>query len=246
LEILLPPAAFRIPIHRILPNGILSIGVFLVGCPGKSLWLRSAHLGERQEKWRGGYDGEPMVRQASLRKGPLALLVLALAWAVGVPAAPTPGMEYQVKAVFLFNFTQFVDWPAEAFARPDSPLIIGILGQDPFDTYLDDVVRGEKAGGHPIIVRRFRDIDSVRDCQLLFVGEADSRRPETVLAALRERTILTVGDSGDFSKRGGMIDFITRQGKIRLQINVETVRAARLTVSSKLLRLADIVNPGKG
>jgi hypothetical protein len=176
----------------------------------------------------------------------LGPLLLFLALARGAVAAPAPVLEYQVKAVFLYNFTQFIDWPADAFAKPDAPLVIGILGQDPFDKYLDDVVRGEKAGGHPIIVKRFRDIDSARDCQLLFVGGADSRRLDTVAAALKDRMILTVGDSGEFSKRGGMIDLITRQGKIRLQINVGTVRAAKLTVSSKLLRLADIVEPGKG
>ena len=178
--------------------------------------------------------------------GPLGLLILALALIRGVAAAAEPGMEYQVKAVFLYNFTQFVDWPAEAFASPDAPLVIGILGQDPFDKYLDDVVRGENAGGHPIIIKRFRDIESARDFQLLFVGGVDARRLDSVAAAFKDRMILTVGDSGEFSKRGGMIDFITRQGKIRLQINMGTVRAARLTVSSKLLRLADIVEPGKG
>lgn len=177
----------------------------------------------------------------------LALLSAAGATAAPAPGAPAaPAVEYQVKAVFLYNFTQFVDWPAEAFAKPDAPLVIGILGQDPFDKYLDDVVRGEKAGAHPIVVKRFMDIDSAAGCQLLFVGGEESRRPESMLAALKDRNILTVGDSGEFSKRGGMIDFITRQGKIRLRINVESVRAARLTVSSKLLRLADIVDKGKG
>jgi hypothetical protein len=177
----------------------------------------------------------------------LAVLALALGMVRGPAAAPAgPGMEYQVKAVFLFNFTQFVDWPADAFAKPDAPLVIGILGDDPFDKYLDDVVRGEKACGHPIVIKRFHDAESARECQLLFVAGAGSRRPDSVLAALKDRKILTVGDAEGFSQRGGMIDFITKQGKIRLQINMETVRAADLTVSSKLLRLADIVKPGKG
>jgi hypothetical protein len=175
-----------------------------------------------------------------------SIVVLALALARGAAATPAPGMEYQVKAAFLYNFTQFVEWPAEAFAAPDAPLVIGILGQDPFENYLDDVVRGEKSGGHPIVVKRYRDIGSARDCQLLFVGGEESLRPQSVLAALKDRSVLTVGDSEEFSKRGGMIDFITRRGKIRLEINVETVRAANLAVSSKLLRLADIVPPGKG
>jgi hypothetical protein len=185
------------------------------------------------------------LNRGSRGRGPLPFIILALAL-VRPAGAFAPGMEYQVKAVFLYNFTQFVDWPADAFANPDAPLVIGILGPDPFEEYLDEVVRGEKAGGHPILVKRFRDIGSARDCQLLFVGGTESRRLDTVLAALKDRRILTVGDSGEFSKRGGMIDLVTKQGKIRLQINMETVRAAKLTVSAKLLRLADIVDPGKG
>jgi hypothetical protein len=191
------------------------------------------------------------VKTGAPRRGPLALFALALALAAGPGAVPARadaavGMEYQLKAVFLYNFTQFVDWPAEAFAGPDAPLVIGILGQDPFEKYLDDVVRGETAAGHPILVKRYRDLDSARGCHVLFVGGEESRKPEALLASLKDRLVLTVGDSGEFSKRGGMIDFVTRQGKIRFQINVESVRAAKLTVSSKLLRLADIVAPGKG
>jgi YfiR/HmsC-like len=191
------------------------------------------------------------VRPEARRGGPLALLALALALAAGPAARPAradaaPGVEYQLKAVFLYNFTQFVDWPEQAFAGPDAPLVIGILGQDPFDGYLDDVVRGEKAAGHPIVVKRYRDLDSAGGCHMLFVGGEDARKPEALLAALKDRVVLTVGDSGEFSQRGGMIDFVTKRGKIRFRINVGSVRAARLMVSSKLLRLADIVAPGKG
>lgn len=187
----------------------------------------------------------PLVRRGSRPLWWLALLSLALGFREPA-AALASSMEYQVKAVFLFNFTQFVEWPEDAFATPGAPLVIGILGQDPFENYLDDVVRGEKAGGHPIIIKRFQGIEAARDCQLLFVGEPESRWPYNMLAALKDRSILTVGDSDEFSKHGGMIDFITKQGKIRLQINMEAVHAADLTVSSKLLRLADIVKPGKG
>src|SRR6185369_4831166 len=125
------------------------------------------------------------------RAGAFAALVLALALARGTEAASAPAMEYQVKAVFLYNFTQFVDWPADAFDKPDAPLVIGILGEDPFEKFLDDVVRGEKAGGHPIVIKRFRDIDSARDCHLLFVGGAEPRRLDTVMSVLKDRMTLT-------------------------------------------------------
>ncbi|MDB5047104.1 MAG: YfiR family protein [Fibrobacteres bacterium] len=157
-----------------------------------------------------------------------------------------PDKEYQVKAGFLFNFTQFVEWPAESFPAKDSPLVVGILGPDPFGDYLDEMVKGETVGSHPIKVLRFHRIEDVKDCQILFISGPEAQRPENVFAALKERRILTVGDSEDFSKRGGMVGFVTKNGKIRLQINTESVQAADLTVSSKLLRLADIVSTGKG
>src|SRR2546430_1625474 len=64
-----------------------------------------------------------------------------------------PSAEYQLKAVFLFNFAQFVEWPAQASTEPDAPLVIGVLGQNPFGSYLDELVRGEKVGPHPLVVR---------------------------------------------------------------------------------------------
>lgn len=174
-----------------------------------------------------------------------AALLLAL---LGQPASPAyaaaPDKEYQVKAVFLFNFTQFVEWPKSEFPGPDAPLVVGILGPDPFSFYLDAVVRGEKALNHPIVVKRFEKLEDVKDCHVLFVGMRDLKT-EAVAKALKERRILTVGDSRDFSERGGMIGFVTREGKIRLQVNLKAVQAADLEVSSKLLRLAEIVAPGE-
>lgn len=154
--------------------------------------------------------------------------------------------EYQVKAVFLFNFVQFVQWPPESFSGPQSPLVIGILGDDPFNSYLDEVVRGEKADGHPIKVVRYGKMEDVKECHLLFVSASESYRMSSILAALKSRQILTVGESDDFCELGGMVTFVTREGKLRLKVNRDAMQAAGLVVSSKLLRLAEIVTPGKG
>jgi hypothetical protein len=148
--------------------------------------------------------------------------------------------EYQVKAVFLYNFSQFVEWPPAAFESPGSPFVIGVWGSDPFGSYLDEAVAGESILGHPMIVRRYHDIKEINDCHILFVnGKEDTRG---VLAMLGHRSILTVGDAPDFARQGGMIRFFTDHNKIKLQINPSAAKAVKLNISAKLLRVADIVN----
>jgi len=160
-----------------------------------------------------------------------------------VPAAPTP--EYQIKAVFLFNFAQFVDWPAAAFADAQAPLVIGVLGEDPFGALLDDAVRDEKVGGRPLQVQRFRRVDDVGPCHILFISDSEAGQLEKILARLKGRSLLTVGDTEAFNREGGMVRFVTENKKIRLRINVEAAKTVDLVISSKLLRPTMIFNPGK-
>jgi hypothetical protein len=166
-------------------------------------------------------------------------LWLGTAGAAATPPAATP--EYQLKAVFLFNFAQFVEWPAAAFPAPDAPLVIGVLGSDPFGPALDEVVRGETIGPHRLEVRRYTRLDEVGPCQILFIGASEATRLEQVLGRLRDRPILTVSDLEGSALRGVMIRFVPENGRIRLRINLEAARKAGLQVSSKLLRRAEIV-----
>jgi YfiR/HmsC-like len=147
----------------------------------------------------------------------------------------------QVKAVFLFNFTQFVEWPLQSFAGPQAPLVIGVLGEDPFGTYLDDALTGELARGRPIALERYRSVEQVGPCHVLFVSHSEAPRLEPILAQLNGRGVLTVSDLEGFATRGGIIQFTTVQGKIRLIINLAAARRAGLTISSNLLRPAQIV-----
>jgi hypothetical protein len=176
----------------------------------------------------------------------VCLLLSGLAWSAptALTGAP-PSREYQVKAVFLFNFTQFVEWPAVAFPHADAPLVIGVLGEDPFGSYLDDTIRGETANGRPLIVERYRSVQEIGDCQVLFISRSEAGRLEQIFASLNGRRTLTVGDVEGFTRRGGMIHLATMTGKIQLRINLEAARAAQLTISSKLLRPAQIVAPGE-
>lgn len=178
--------------------------------------------------------------------GGVWLAALALLCALGPKAtAQTAAGEYQIKAVFLFNFAQFVDWPPAAFAGTQAPLVIGVLGDDPFKAYLDETVRGETANGRPIVIEHYRRMEEIKSCHVLFISRSEYGRLEQIFAGLKGRNILTVGDAEGFTLRGGMIRFVTDKNKVRFRIDLEAARAANLTISSKLLRPAEIVAPGK-
>jgi hypothetical protein len=150
-----------------------------------------------------------------------------------------PSPEYQVKAVFLFNLAQFVQWPPRAFSDATAPLVIGVLGEDPFGHYLDETLRGERVNNRPLILQRYRRISDAKNCHVLFISRSEANNLDQIFAALRGRNVLTVGDAEDFIARGGMIRLVTENKKIRIRLNLNAVRAAGLTISSKLLRLAE-------
>lgn len=171
----------------------------------------------------------------------LKLLVLALALLALSPEAEAQqqaNTAANIKATFLYHFGSFVEWPPGSFAERRSPLVIGIVGPDPFGSFIDDLVSGEKAHGHPIIVQRFSDVKDVGRCHILFINTA---QPAETLKALGSRNILTVGDSDNFTRSGGIIRFFLEKGKTRLEINTTAAKTANLNISSKLLRVAKTV-----
>jgi hypothetical protein len=152
-------------------------------------------------------------------------------------AAPSP-TEYDIKAVFLYHFTQFVGWPEAAFPAPDAPFVIGVVGADPFGHSLETIVGGESVGHHPLVVKGVNDVTAEFRCQILYFtpdGEdlLDLRR-------LRTAPVLTVGESDSFYKRGGMIQFVLNRRRVRLKVNLAEARAHSLEISAKLLRVADV------
>jgi hypothetical protein len=179
----------------------------------------------------------------------MALLARATACCVllvgALVSAQAPTREYQVKAVFLFNFAQFVEWPPRAFADSDTPLVIGILGEDPFGSYLDETIKGERVNNRPLEVQRYRRVEDITTCHILFVSRSESGRLDQTLANLKDRNILTVGDTDDFVRRGGTIQLANAQNRVRLLINPNAAKAASLTISSKLLRAAELVTPSR-
>ena len=176
----------------------------------------------------------------------LTLFALLSLLASRLSAQTTGAEEYQVKAVFLFNFTQFVAWPANAFVDSQSPIVIGVLGDDPFGEYLDETVRSEKVDGRPLVVFRYHNTGEIKACHVLFISQSETARLKEILAQLKDRSVLTVGDQENFSRRGGMVRFYKDKNRVRLRVNVEAVKAAGLSISSKLFRFAEIVGTEGG
>jgi len=156
------------------------------------------------------------------------------------PALPAP-TETQVKAVFLFNFARFVDWPAMTYVGANAPFTVCVYGNDPFGTDLDAAMRGETVDGRSMVVRRLHALSELTQCQIVFIANSADRELESVVAALDRRATLTVSDLEGAAQRGVMVRMVTENGKIRLRVNIDAVRAARITISSNLLRAAEIV-----
>lgn len=171
-------------------------------------------------------------RIASLLLGSL----LAAACARGQTAPPS---EYQLKAAFLYHFAQFVEWPAAAFPEAGSPLVIGILGENPFGAELEKTMSGKRINQHPLLVKEVRSLaEATNSCHMLFIAASEKKRLPEILAPLGGASILTVGETERFTEAGGIINFVLEGTRIRFQINETAARNARLRISSKLLSLA--------
>ena len=174
----------------------------------------------------------------------LAALVLSPATSGSEPARVGRTHEYDLKAVFLFQFARFVTWPAGSFRDENTPIIIGVLGEDPFGPALDEVVAGEVVGTRRLDVRRYQLVDQVGACHILFISASEADRLPAVLSGLRGRNVLTVGDTKDFAARGGMVGFTASRNRLKLRVNLAAADSANLTISSKLLRQAEVVRKG--
>lgn len=168
----------------------------------------------------------------------MALVLLA----AGVAAQETSYPEPQVKAAFLLNFPKYVDWPAGSFASTNSPIVIAVFGDSPVTAELQNMIAGRSVGGRKIALKLLAAGETPGLCHILFVTLAEQAHETDVLASIQGKDILTVGESGDFLKHGGIIKMTLRDGKIALQINLAAAERSRLKISSKLLNVAGKVN----
>jgi len=154
--------------------------------------------------------------------------------------------EYLIKAGFTYNFAKLMDWPASAFPQSNSPIVICVLGTDPFGGTLDQVLKGKQANGRDFEIKHLKWGMDMRDCDILFIGSSESAHVDEILHSVRGLPVLTIGEMPGFAQRGGIINFILEDNKVRFEVNVDAAKQANINISSRLLSLAKIVQQPDG
>jgi YfiR/HmsC-like len=191
-----------------------------------------------------GYrPGRTQTRRCRGARRALTVLALGLSlmlWCVGPMGAQSVN-EAAVKAAFVFNLTKYVEWP-----RSGKEFVIAVVGDGPMADTLKSMLEGKTTESRPIRVVLSPSNETLESCDLLYVNLPSAKKFSPLLSRLRNSTVLTVGDSVSFARQGGMIGFLTVGDHIEMEVNLETVQAAHLKISSRLLALTTIVHPVSG
>ncbi len=151
--------------------------------------------------------------------------------------------EYQVKAVYLYNFAKFISWPSRASNSEVFPICI--FGQDPFGQVLDSIVAGEKINGQGLVVRRLTSTSQIAPCRIVFISQTESGRVKEIVNVSEKNAVATVSDIEGFATRGGMIQFVLEDNRVRFEVNLDAVKNAGLVFSSQLLKVATTIQEGE-
>jgi hypothetical protein len=163
----------------------------------------------------------------------VALLLPFIASAQSVP-------EHEVKAAYIFNFSKFIEWPADAFKSANAPINVGIVGDSSVASSLQRIVRNQTVEGRPITVRQVGRESNLVNYHIIFVGRSESDRARQIISGVQRHGILTIGDSPNFLREGGVINLFLEGNKLRFEINTLSAERSSLKISSKLLKLAKI------
>jgi hypothetical protein len=186
-------------------------------------------------------------RPASARKRALTAavaFVLSSSWLVHAQSARP--RDYEVKAVYLYNFGRFATWPPTVAAADDSVFPVCVLGRDPFGASLDAALAGETIGGKRVVARRLTKPQDAVGCRILFVSASEEAEWLHILKVIDSTSMLTVSDMPQFVARGGMIQFVFQDNRVRFEVNLAAAEQASLTLSSDLLKVATAVRRGPG
>jgi hypothetical protein len=178
-----------------------------------------------------------MTRRATASASLFAALLALLARPAAAQPAQTP-LELAIKATDLYKFAAFVEWPPNAFAGPTDPAVLCVAGDDPFGPLLDQAVRGQRIGAHPIVVMRLDHVERGAACNILFVASSHRQAAAEALDKVRGQPVLTVTDAAGDSANRGMIDFVLKDARVRFRIDPRAAERGGLAISSKLLSLA--------
>ena len=169
------------------------------------------------------------------------LVICSIAGGFVAAAEPVPVPEHQMKALYLFNFTKYVEWPGEVFAGTNACYTIGIFGAE--DTYndLQALTSDKTVNGRKLVVKRIAQADDAKKCHIVYLGRGSEKLETAVLETVRQIPVLTVGEHEDFLSRGGMVRFAREQNKLRVEIDLEASQKAHLTVSARLVPIAKVI-----
>ena len=182
----------------------------------------------------------------------MIVVVLLLVWQQASDGS-TSSREYQVKAAFLYNFLMFVDWPAEKMPADGEPIVIGVIGDDPFGDAFDPI-KDKEINGRQVVVKRFKGIrelkksdvtvinkasEAIRKCHLLFICSSEKEVIKEITDLVKGYNVLIVGDTDiSLESSGVIIKFISEEERVRFEINSTVALQTKLQIRSQLLRLA--------
>lgn len=186
-----------------------------------------------------------MIVRAALRRLLVGASLLALLLAP-LALAQTAITERGVKAAFVYKFLGYVEWPAQAFARPDAPIVVGVVGADDIAGEIADIVHGRNVEGHPVDIRRLRAGDSIAGLHVLFIGAAERGRTTALVKSAHARGILTITESDDAADQASIINLVVTDGRVRFDVVLEAAERAGIKLSSRLLAVARVVRMPAG
>jgi hypothetical protein len=170
-------------------------------------------------------------------------LLLFMAACTCARAQEAPLMR-QVKAAYLYKFAGFVEWPDGSFVRPDSPLVIGVMGADALAEQLEQTVAGHSANGHPLQVKKLKKNEAPGSVHILFIGALDKTSLQDVIAATRNQPLLTVSDNEEAHALGSIVNFVLADDRLRFEVALKPAAAARIRISARMLAAALKVQGG--
>lgn len=170
-----------------------------------------------------------------------AALILSLVGMRVRAQAQVRSEEYRLKLVFLYNLAKFVEWPADAFPSPKSPLNLCVIGLNPFDRELEQQLAERSINGHPYLTRTAQASDDLSACHIIFLPAGSDHSLSAILKREGGSSTITVGESARFARRGGTVNFVLEGSRLRFEVNIDATQRTRSRISSRFLVLAKIV-----
>lgn len=181
-------------------------------------------------------------RMRLCRGGGMLVLIVLACWPVmaplGAEKARAAVTETEFKIAVLSKILPYVTWPNTAFGNSNEPLVFGVVGPDPFDGMLEQLLQTQKVAGREIRVRYFPSADAVERCQVLYVPQAQLEQWQAAVQRLSFHGLLTIGESEQFTASGGVFYLSSKEKK--LTVNLKNAKNARLEINSKLLKIAQV------